>query len=162
MDQNTARIQRDTICVQPNPWRQNQNAHRRVHNSPPPVPILRQVHPVHTLPAILLEVHFGPSCHLRLDLPSGIFTSGFPTKTLYTFTSSPMRATCPVHLILLYLICLMIPGDNLWSSPLCNFLHSPITSPCSETPSVCTFPLMRETKFHTHIKQLAELWYCIS
>jgi hypothetical protein len=36
-----------------------------------------------------------PSSHLRLDLPSGLFPSGVPTKTLYTFLSSPMRATCP-------------------------------------------------------------------
>ena len=33
------------------------------------------------------------STHLRLGLPSGLFTSGFPTKTLYTPLSSPIRAT---------------------------------------------------------------------
>jgi len=53
-----------------------------------------------------------PLCHPRLDRPSCPFPSRFTTKTLYTFLSSFMRATCPVNLIFLDWMCLMIFGEE--------------------------------------------------
>jgi len=52
------------------------------------------------------------STHLRLGLPSGRFPSGFPTKNLYTPVSSPIRATCPAHRILLHFITRTILGEQ--------------------------------------------------
>jgi hypothetical protein len=48
------------------------------------------------------------SSHLCLGLPNGLFPSGFLTNTLCTPLSFPIRATCPAHLIRLYLLCYII------------------------------------------------------
>jgi len=49
------------------------------------VPILSQMHPVHTFPSYFHTIHSNISYHLRLGLTSGIFPSRFPTKILYAF-----------------------------------------------------------------------------
>jgi hypothetical protein len=84
-----------------------------------------------------------------------------------------MQATCPVHLILLHLVARRLFGDKYksWSSSLCIFLQSPITSPLSDTNTFLS-DLFLNTLRHcasfnvkeyvdTHIKQQDKLQFWI-
>jgi len=83
-----------------------------------------QTHPTSWRSVLILSTHLG------LGLPSGLFPSGFPTKTLYIRLYSPIRTTCQTHPILLDFITRTILGEEYksFSSSLCNLLHSPYTS----------------------------------
>jgi len=78
--------------------------HYRIHKSPPLVPFLSQINPIHAPQHASRRSILILSSHLRLGLPNDLFHSGFPTKTLCATILSPIRATCPVHLILFRLI----------------------------------------------------------
>ena len=88
----------------PHIW-QNPKFHHRIHKRLPTVLILSQINTVHAFPNNSLKIYFNIISHLRLDLPTGLFPSGFHTTILYTTLLSPsIRATCPAHLILFDMI----------------------------------------------------------
>ena len=102
------------------------NVHYRTHKRPPPVSILGQPNPVHIPTSHLLEIHpniIHPSTPRSLQWSPSIW---FPQQDPLHPLSSPIRATCPAHLILLDFITRIILGEEYksFSSWLCNLLHS--------------------------------------
>ena len=83
------------------------------------VPTLSQLDPVYTPHLTSSRSILILSSHLRLGLPSGLFPSGFRTKPLYTPPppSHSSRFYHPKNI-----------GYRSFSSLLCSFLHSPVTS----------------------------------
>ena len=107
----------------------NPTVHYRNHKHPPPASWATPIRSIYSHPTSWRSILIL-STHLRLGLPSGLFPSGFPTKTPYTPLSSPIRATCPAHLILLDFITRTVLSEEYisFSSSLCSLLHSPVTS----------------------------------
>ena len=98
----------------------NPKVHYRTHKGPPPVSILGQPNPVHIPTSHLLETH--PNIHPSTPMsPQWSLSGRFPHQDPIHPLSSPIRVTCPAHLILLDFITRTILGEEYksFSSLLC-------------------------------------------
>ena len=96
----------------------NPKVHCRVHNSLPLVHMPSQVNPVNAiLPYFLLRYMVTISSHLLTGFPSGLFPSGFPTKSLHAPLLFSIHTTCPTHHILLDLTTLIISDKQKSEAP---------------------------------------------
>ena len=138
----------------------NPKVHYRTHKGPPPVSILGHPNPVLITTSHLLEIH-PIIIHLSTPRsPQWAPSLQFPQQDPIHPLSSPIRAICPAHLILLDFITRTILGEEYksFSSSLCNLFYSPVTSSllgpnilpntmfCSQTPSASFPPAMSTIK----------------
>ena len=108
----------------------NPKVHYRTHKLPPPVSILGQPNLVHIPTSHFLEIHPNIIHPSTSRSPQWSPSLRFPHQDSIHPFSSPIRATCPAHLILFAFITRTILGEEYksFSSSLCNLLHSPVTS----------------------------------
>ena len=101
------------------------------------------------------------SSHLRLGLPSGLFPSGFPTKTLCTRLFSSIRATIPAHLILLDFITRTILSEEFGTVKLMAMYRNH-----TQTPLFCSRYIMVFLQSKLHFSSLKSevvntlVYYC--
>jgi hypothetical protein len=105
----------------------NPKVHFHSDKCPPPVSI-QSISPHPTCWRSILIL----SSHLRVGLPIGLFSSGFPNKTRYTPSHSPIRATCPsrsnsqsYH-----------PNNNGWGVHITKLLYVVFSIPLLPRPSL--------------------------
>jgi len=103
--------------------------HHRIHNSPPPVPILRPINSVRVLLQFSFNIHFNITLPSTPRSSQQSLSNRFPLlpNTLYINVFSHIRATSPAHLISLY--CKQYKSRG---SSLCTLIQSAVRSTFSD------------------------------
>jgi len=91
---------------------------------------MSQLDPVHIFTSHFLKINFNIILALMPRSPKWSISFRFPHQNPTHASLYPIRATCPVHHILINFITRIIFGKQyrLLSYSLCSFLHSPVTS----------------------------------
>ena len=104
--------------------------HYRIHNCPPPVPILCLLHSGHIRTFHFLKIHLNNIALLLSDLPSWTLPTVFPHQNTIYNSPDNLHAICHSKFILLDFINWKISGEQYrsLSNSLFIFLHSHVFS----------------------------------
>ena len=149
-----------------------------IHKYPLPVPTLSQLDPIHTPTSHSLKIHFNITLPSTPGSLKWSLSLRFPHQNPAYASPLPVRAICPsIPISILspeqYLVCSRDHQSThyaVFSTPLLHHpsYHSLVTSslleqifyssPYSQIATAYVPPSMWATKFHTHTKQVAELY----
>jgi len=134
----------------------NPKVHYRIHKGPPPVPILSHLGPVLTSTSLFLKIHLIIIFLSTPESPKWSLSRSFPHQNpVYTY---PLLYTC--YMPRPYHSSGFDHPNNIWwgvSSPLCAFLHFPVTASLLDPNILLCTRLSDTLSLHSSLNMSDEL-----
>ena len=139
----------------------NPKVHYHIHKCPPPVSILNQLDPVHTLTSYFLKIHLNIILQSTPGSPKLSVSLRFPHQNPVYASPLPHTRYMPLPSHSSLFITRTIFGEQYrsLSSSLCHFLHSPVTLSFLG-PKVLLISRFLQPKYRSLNRTAVTKWTC--